>query len=596
VLTNVPKMPDKYVTQAENRCIRRLLQAFIRENLLPLIIEQESAGIESIHSHSLSRYAFDGDIFLLEPADQNPHPIKNPKTLLEIIAESLTTKPDPEKWQRFIHEIINHTENDALSLYANKLWASKLPNFNKTNDSNDSKYLHQWVLQHTNAPDLFFEQWVTQGHPYHPCSKTKFGLNREEVMAYSPEFRPKVSLIIAALHKEYAHIETSQENGDYTEWFIEQFPTVWSQWVEELESNNLNPEKYYPFPIHPWQAKHVIPLKFTQLIQTKKLYLSKKITLASLPTLSFRTLVAAETTVSPHIKLPVAVQTTSAIRTVSAAATQNGPKITQILNQILSQEKPIANCLSIMPERFGMHVTKVGDDKKRHLSAIYRDNPNTLLNKDEIAITIAALFQHSPSNNLPLFFEFLERAGATQLETAVSYFREYTKIVLNGNLALYLKFGIALEGHQQNTLAVFKKGRLTRIIARDFGGIRVHEASLKRSGFSLQAYPGSVTICSDRTEARNKLLHTSYQYHLGELILTLAQHFKTSEKVFWEPVKSITKTIFDTYKKTMDSKDWEEDYQAILQREWAFKALLRMRLENVSHQYIYTSIANPLSS
>lgn len=600
--TTGPKIPNTYLKQAEMRCLHRLLQAFVRENLLSLIIEQKNARIpltqqrfitiESFQSHSLSRYSFEGKIFLQGPSTQTPEPIKDPKTLLEIIVDSLATKPHSDKWQGFIREIINHTENEALSLYANTTWASELSHLNK---KNNSKHLHEWVLQNESAPDLFFEQWGTQGHPYHPCSKTKLGLNRQEVIAYSPEFRPRVPLTIAALHKTCAHLETSQQNSDYTKWFAEQFPAIWKQWVEDLKSNHLNPEHYYPLPIHPWQVKHIIPLKFQQLIRTKQLHLSEKITLISLPTLSFRTVVAADHTLSPHIKLPVAVQTTSAIRTVSAAAIQNGPKITRILHKILSQEKPIANCLSIMPERFGLHVTKVEEDTKRYLSVIYRDNPNTLLNKDEIAITIAALFQPSPSNNFPLFFEFLERADAAQLETAVSYFGAYADIVLNAYLSLYLKFGIAFEGHQQNTLAVFKKGHLTRIITRDFGGMRVHEDSLKRMGFSLQAYPGSATICSDRTEARNKLLHTTYQYHLGELILTLAQHFKTSEEVFWEPVKSITKTIFDTYKKTMDPKDWKEDYQAILQKEWAFKALLRMRLENVSDQYIYTSIANPFA-
>lgn len=597
---------NAFVTQAKDRCIRRLLQALIRENLLslwkcpPLPAGQNNAfipltherfiWIESIRSHSLSRYAIDGNISLLKPGDQNPHPIENPTTLLEMIVESLSIQPHPEQWQRFIEEIINHTQNDALSLYANTLWEARLAHFNK---NGTTTHLHDWVKQHENSPDLFFEQWVTQGHPYHPCSKTKLGLNPQEVMAYSPEFRPQVLLTIAAIHKTRLHIEASQQDGDYTQWFAEQFPNLWEQWLSDLTSNHINPEQYYPLPIHPWQAKHIIPSKFQPLLQTKQLYLSKHITLASQPTLSFRTVVATEPALSPHIKLPVAVQTTSAIRTVSAASTENGPKISRILNQILSQENAIATCLAIMPEQFGLHVTNVDDDTKRHLSVIYRENPNALLNNDEIAITIAALFQHSPKDHFPLLFEFLEVAGATQLKAAVSYFRHYASVVLKGYLALYLKYGIALEGHQQNTLAVFQQGQPTRMIARDFGGMRVHAESLKQAGFIFQAYPGSATICSDRAEARNKLLHTTYQYHLGEWVLALAQHFKTSEKIFWDPVESITKAVLNNYKKAMDPKIWEEDYQAILQKPWPFKALLRMRLEDISHQYIYTMVANP---
>ncbi len=52
------------------------------------------------------------------------------------------------------------------------------------------------VLRAVTEPDplAYFEQCVVDGHPLHPCCRTRVGLSRSEVLAYAPEHRGTVDL------------------------------------------------------------------------------------------------------------------------------------------------------------------------------------------------------------------------------------------------------------------------------------------------------------------------------------------------------------------------------------------------------------------
>ena len=422
------------------------------------------------------------------------------------------------------------------------------------------------------------------------------GFSKNDTLMFSPEFHQEVAVLFAALHRDYAYIEAIHPSLNYTNWFAEQFPDIWKQWLAQMKSKSLETTHYIPIPIHPWQAENMIPKKFDTLIQSKKLVLFPNIKLITNPTLSFRTVVSKTHPNSPHIKLPVAVQTTSAMRTVSAASTENGPKISKIMRDILQKENYFNGRLRAMSEMIGLHVIGYNHDTTRHLSVIFRENPTEHLQDNECAIVVAALFDHSPLSGIPVFAELLRLSNVNTTKRACQYFRDYADRVLGSYLDLYLLYGIALEGHQQNTLAVFKNGQPTAMIARDFGGLRLHLPSLLNSGFSFSPYPGSATICHNRTDACNKLLHSVYQCHLGEWTLALARYFNAPEDLFWEPVREITEQRFRQLKDKIDHKTWREDYDAILKKDWPLKALLRMRLNNVSHKYIYTTTANPLKA
>lgn len=78
-------------------------------------------------------------------------------------------------------------------------------------------------------PTSLLEQWGTPGHPRHPNYKTKLGLSASQVIAFSPEFEAKFPIVLCALHRQYAHVESLTGTPDYWDWWQGNFPKAAEQ-------------------------------------------------------------------------------------------------------------------------------------------------------------------------------------------------------------------------------------------------------------------------------------------------------------------------------------------------------------------------------
>ncbi|MCP6565012.1 hypothetical protein NL503_26880, partial [Klebsiella pneumoniae] len=113
-----------------------------------------------------------------------------------------------------------------------------------------------------------------------------------------------------------------------------------------------------------------------------------------------------------------------------------------------------------------------------------------------------------------------------------------------------VKHGIALEAHLQNAVASFNEdGSLNHMFIRDYEGLRIDEQQLNDSGFSTEHFhEKSRILTSKSTSVFNKAFYSTIQNHLGELILTIAQHTQESvisENKLWDVVKQITQKKFN---------------------------------------------------
>ncbi|MDE4969907.1 IucA/IucC family protein, partial [Francisella tularensis] len=76
---------------------------------------------------------------------------------------------------------------------------------------------------------------------------------------------------------------------------------------------------------------------------------------------------------------------------------KTGPRISKILLEILAKETHLAKNMDILADIAGIHTTKAWrKDDIRQLSAIFRTNPEELLDSDEVACPLASLFVKSP--------------------------------------------------------------------------------------------------------------------------------------------------------------------------------------------------------
>jgi siderophore synthetase component len=184
------------------------------------------------------------------------------------------------------------------------------------------------------------EQSVVDGHPLHPCCRTRTGMTVADVLAYAPEHRPTVDLPLIAVP------------GDR-----------WTGTMAPL------------LPMHPWQWDHVRDTH-PWLRDTGERRSAR-------PLMSLRTLATA----GAHLKTAVRIGMTSATRTVSAAALHNGPALSRLL-------APLATpAFGVLAER-AAGAALVDGEPSRDLAVVVRDAPR--LGPGERAVPVAALTAGRP--------------------------------------------------------------------------------------------------------------------------------------------------------------------------------------------------------
>lgn len=593
---------------AAQRSFQRLIQALFREDLIPLdactfddnhhcwltLGDGAQLYFEHLRGTRMNSWEVRGSI-VLHTADRLPHKIQLPSELLEHLGTLLNPPASAQVLERLARELDDSFSNDTLCLAFHHGWTERLrEQIGAEYDNNLLAWLHA-SPGHPN-PTSLLEQWGTLGHPWHPNYKTKLGLSAAQVIAFSPEFEASFPIVLCALHRQYAHVEALAGTADYRDWWQGHFPQATEQLQHHLHQRGLDVADYLPLPAHPWQAHQELPHSFANEIADNLLIITDIVAFTGHPTMSFRTVLPQASRVAPMVKLPVALRLTSVQRTVSPRSARMGPRISQLLLQILDQEPQIQRLLNIVPERIGVHYAAqpADEERSRHAGVLYRDNPLTLLQEGELAVPVGSLFAVNEFEQ-PLLRDWVRLAqGRDDSEAMQAFFDDYLSIAVPALLGIYLMYGVAFEAHQQNSFMVMgADGQLNRLLLRDFGDIRIDRQTLHAQGLDIQLHDPQMTLYDDAGFVRDKLLHTTFMCHLGELTLLCARLWNVSQSILWDRLATHVAQCFDSVRERVEPARWERERQALLEQDWPAKSFMRMRLLD-SHADIVGRLDNPL--
>jgi len=306
------------------------------------------------------------------------------------------------------------------------------------------------------------EQAVVDGHPLHPCCRTRLGMSTLDVLRYAPEHGPVVGLHIVRVPP--------------ARWYGDGPPLLL---------------------VHPWQREHVLDA-YPWLAPVGRV--------PARPLMSLRTVAPAGGT--HHVKTAVDVRMTSAVRTVSPAALHNGPALSALLHAIAPPG------LEVMAEdRAG--AVLVDGEPSRSLAYVRRRLPR--LRPGEAAVPLASLAA-------------AVRAGH-QLPDPLGFFTALAGVLLDPLLHL-LRRGVALEAHGQNTLVVLRDGHPARLLYRDFGGVRISPAGLRRHGVDAPPLRGDIAT-DDPDALRAKLLAAAVSGALAEQVAAFSRAYGIMPALLW---------------------------------------------------------------
>lgn len=227
---------------------------------------------------------------------------------------------------------------------------------------------------------------------------------------------------------------------------------------------------------------------------------------------------------------------------------------------------------------------------------LLREDIDDYLNEEEEAVAGMALYADAERGKgtvlQSLVREYRENQQLPEKQAALSFFRDYAETVLPPYLTLMTKYGIALEGHLQNSVPVFRDGKITRFFFRDWGGARFYQPRLKSRGYKPAFMKGSVSVTQEVSSMHHKLYYTVFQNHLGEIIRQLTEEADVEEEVFWTVVREICQRVYETLEKEAP-EEARQDYAFLTQRTVMHKSLAKMRLLGEKEDG-FSEVPNPL--
>lgn len=293
-------------------------------------------------------------------------------------------------------------------------------------------------------------------HPFYPTARAKLGFDAEALAAYSPEFQDPFKLHWVAVPKSLHHPSLLGQAG---------WPEIWPL-MTDVGLPEALAVSHALVPVHPFvwvnhldEFLHQHGLKDC-VIRAPQSYLAVR------PTLSVRTMVP-ELAPQWHIKLPLTMRTLGAknIRTIKPSTIHDGHSIQTVLGEIIDSEPRLRDQVLLTYEACGAHV-----QQQPFLGYILRRYPEDVLH-GSAPVPVAALLAETPEGCV-VAERLAEHFYHGDLE---AFLDDYLDLTLQLHLRLWLRYGIALESNQQNSVLVLSQHvpRL-RLLLKDNDAARIH--------------------------------------------------------------------------------------------------------------------------
>jgi len=331
------------------------------------------------------------------------------------------------------------------------------------------------------------EQAVLDGHPLHPCCRTRIGMSTLDVLAYAPEHGRTVDLQVWAVPR--------------------------GRWL--TTGAGLPPR----LVVHPWQAEH-----FEQLLRDAGATPTGDV-VATRPLMSLRTLAGVRDP-ARHYKTALGVQMTSAVRQVSADAVHNGPRVSEVLVRLAADQ-----ALRILPEVAAGAVLVDGQPSPMLAYAMRRA---VVPGPGDVWTPVAALSR-------PEVLRQVVDVGYGG--HPVAFWRDLVGVLVPPVLTLLAR-GVGLEAHGQNLLVRLAYGRPAEAGYRDVGGVRLHVGRLRAAGVDLPVLRGALPT-DDLAELRAKPFATLFATVLTELAGLLQIRHGADPDALWRMVAELAERAPD---------------------------------------------------
>jgi len=285
-------------------------------------------------------------------------------------------------------------------------------------------------------------------HPLYPTARCRHGMSAADLERYAPEFAPTFELRWVAVP-----VDATVLRG--------MLPDLWPT-CRQLGLPAWLGATHVPFPVHPLTFGPPLDAALRETGLAGRAVRAERPYLHVVPTLSVRTVALADRP-EVHVKLPLPTSTLGARnrRSIKPGTLTDGDVVQRLLARALAGEPTLADDVLLADEGTYGHA---GNE---FLAFLVRRYPAGL--DDARVVSAAALLADGPDGR-PVIAALADEFFAGDV---IAVFDAYLTLLFRLHVTLWLRYGIALESHQQNTSLVFEHGRPIRLLYKDNDGARI---------------------------------------------------------------------------------------------------------------------------
>ncbi|MFF2886437.1 IucA/IucC family protein [Paenibacillus sp. NPDC057967] len=418
------------------------------------------------------------------------------------------------------------------------------------------------------------ESISTEGHPYHPCYKSRIGFTPENNRFYGPEFQPDVRLYWLAA----AYDEVIWNAGNGSDWRnvvereLEEEDR--SRFCEQLAGLGLSPEGYAFLPVHPWQWGF-LQEKHADLLTNQRIVPLGHGSESYRPQQSIRTLSCISGAARGDVKLSLGIVNTSSMRHLTVHSTVAAPAVSDWLQKVADSDPFLQKSgLILLHEYAGITLPAANGA----IGAIWRENVQNYLQPGEEAVPFFTLAA-TEVDGRAFIDPWIAKYGME------NWFRLLLRRSVIPVVHLLVAHGIVLESHGQNMVLVHRNGMPERVALRDFHeGVEYYRPFLASPelvpDFSRlhSAYaggkPGDYFEMGSLQDLSEMLMDALWFMNIGTIITFMASRFPVGERELWEMVAA----ELEMYQASFPALRERFDSLGLFAPEYVIEPLVQRRL------------------
>lgn len=541
------------IVVARRRVLRQLLEALIFEGLLqPESLPRQGEGMYRIlginrsgdevsyEFSALKRFTFG----MLRLTDQ-PVMRRDVKSYGEAADPSL-----------FLDEVFHKTRSPhpVEALFYDELERTLIHEIRRL----DHMRLHPRRLLEASFREL--EGSASDGHPYHPCFRSRIGFSQDDNEAYSPEYEPELSLYWLAVRKEDTSIHFQDGLSEEELYRLVLAPQDIERFSNRIKELGFDVSRYRWVPVHPWQWQYYLkPRCYMELSRMDIIPLGPGSALYT-PQQSIRTwscrnaLLQEGTAAPPDIKLSLHIINTSSLRDLTEHSVAAAPTVSSWLQSVVDSDPYLKQeaGLILLKEFASINYLPV----KGAASCIWRESIQASLKPDEEAVPFYVLLSNE-YDGTAYIDSWIHKYGLKE------WFTEWVRRTMIPVVHLLVAHGLVLESHAQNMVMVHREGWPVRVALRDFHeGVEYTRSYLTNPGllpdFSklhisyAQGGAGDHFEMPRLKDLREMIIDALWFMNAGYFIMYLADRYPVTELELWQWIVAELEAYVDRFSHLRD--------------------------------------------